>query len=105
MGVGEAGKPGTIKLAGTIDAVKDNQVLKDMGQLVADEKLQITGLDLSAANSFVPAEQETSVAGLMSGNLALKADGKSSASADGGIAVDGAKFRSPKLKGDTFHSE
>ncbi|HEX8524960.1 MAG TPA: hypothetical protein VF669_22105 [Tepidisphaeraceae bacterium] len=102
--------PATVSLAGTIDAIENNLVLQDPTKMVADQRLQLANVDLAAAGPFVNPKkgqattQPTEMGGIANGEIVLKADGKSSASANGAILVTNLLFGGGPLKGDRYTS-
>ncbi len=95
----ENGKPGTIDASGTVDAIDNNEV--DVKKLVADEKVLIQSLDISAANPFLVASK-VSLAGLANGSLQLNAKGIDSGNVDGQLGIDQLVATGDALKGDTY---
>lgn len=95
----ENGKPGTIDASGTVDAIDNNEV--DVKKLVADEKVLIQSVDISAANPFLVASK-VSLAGLANGSLELNAKGIDSGNVDGQLGIDQLVASGEALKGDTY---
>ncbi len=100
MRVGE-GKPGTVSLSGTVDAVRDGRIAID--QLSADESLKLDGIDLGALSPLLQmAKVDLATQGLANGAIQLKAAGTKSLAAEGQIKVVGFQAGGGLLHGDTF---
>jgi hypothetical protein len=85
------GAVGTVRIAGTASAVKDNKL--DASDLTADEKLILANVDLKAIAPFLQMVSPTiklQTEGIASGSLALNAASADSLTAAGNINV--AKF-------------
>lgn len=97
---------GTITLAGTADAVNNNKIdtTKILDTLVADMKLTLANVDLSAAKSILVLQNrsDTELAGVVDGVLAFKTDGVSALSAEGEIDVRTFGVKDPALSGDSL---
>ncbi|HTL29568.1 MAG TPA: hypothetical protein VL282_10105, partial [Tepidisphaeraceae bacterium] len=95
----ENGKPGTIQVAGTVDAIDNNIV--DTKKLVADEKVMLANLDVAAANPFLVASK-VSLTGLANGSLQVAAQGVESGDVKGQLQIDALTATGEALKGDTY---
>jgi hypothetical protein len=94
--------PGTIALAGTVDAIENNQL--NLEQLAADQKLQITSADLAAVEPFLQSpDAKTILGGVVNGALQLKA-GANNAGAEGQLTVKDFAYGGDALKGDVYKS-
>ncbi len=101
--------PATISVAGVVDAIQNNQVVdfaKDLTKLSADQKLQLTNVDLATAKPFLNKQDSEAMqlGGIANGTLTLKADGKSRFAADGAIAVSDFVAGGGPLRGDVYKS-
>jgi len=90
---------GSVSLAGKIAAIKNNQVLQDLHQIVIDETLKLQGIDLPALRPFVPPTIDT-LQGRIDGQLAAKL-GKGGVIV-GKIVTSNLLVRGPILNGDTY---
>jgi hypothetical protein len=96
--------PGTIDLAGTVDAVSNRQV--DLKQLAADETLTIAGARLDALSPLLRmAKVDLTPSGVANGQIKLAAAGIDHLSANGDIKVAGLTATGPLLKGDTYSTK
>ena len=96
-------QPGTIAIAGTVDVIDDNAV--NLEKLVADQKLTITSAELAAVEPFLQSPGgQTTLAGVASGALQLKANGLSAAAVDGQLNVANFAYGGDALKGDVYKS-
>lgn len=85
------GSTGAIHISGSASAVKNNQL--DAGSASADEKVDLSNVDLKALSAFLPMASPSlklQTSGIASGSLTLKSNGTDSIAATGEIDV--AKF-------------
>lgn len=96
MRVGD-GPVGKVTVDATVDAVENNQL--NLEKLAADAKVNISGIDLSAANPFL-ASAQTVLAGVANGAITVKTEGLTRPFAEGQIDVTGLAVSGDALKGD-----
>ena len=97
--------PGTVTLAGTVDAVQNNKL--DLDQLAADQKINIANVNLAAAGPFLKqAKVDAQLGGVANGAIHASApNGIAGISTDGEIVVSDLLVGGGMLKGDTFKSD
>ena len=103
--VGEAGPVGHLVADGTAAAVKNNVV--DLDTAAVHQTADLTGLDLAAAQPFIPATVGvTTLGGLLDGHLLVDVPDGKSATVDGTLtAKQKVVVGGPVLHGDTFATD
>lgn len=93
---------GSVEISGKVDAIDGGKL--NLQKLVADQSVKMAGIDFAALTPLLRiARVDGEYTGIMNGQLALKADGASAASADGQITIDDTSITAlPELQGDTL---
>jgi len=95
------GKPGTVAITGSIDAVDNGQV--NLEKLKANPTLTLSEIDLASMAPFLKlAGLDLTVAGRTDGKIVVNADGMNNASIDGNLRVAALSAGGALLNGDTF---
>ncbi|HEV2296398.1 MAG TPA: hypothetical protein VGR35_21320 [Tepidisphaeraceae bacterium] len=96
-------KPGTLALAGTVDAIENNRVAVET--LSADQTLELAQLNIKALGPLLKlAGLDARLGGSGNGKLAVKVAAGSDVSANGELRFDDFAFGGPVLNGDRFES-
>jgi hypothetical protein len=100
------GKPASITLVGTADAIENHTLLTDPDKIAANIDTRIDRLDLTLVNTVFSAlgMADQSVAGLLQGSLAIKLDPGGAATIKSGnnLGIDELVYSGPALGGDTL---
>lgn len=100
------GKPTSIAVTGTADAVQNRMLLTDPDKIAANLNAKIDRLDLAIVNTVLSALGMTdqTVAGLMQGSLAIKLDpgGAATIASGDNLGIDNLVYTGDALKGDTL---
>lgn len=99
------GKPASVTLSGTADAVENRLLLTDPNKIAANLNTKIDRLDLALVNTVLSAIGMTdqTVGGLLQGSLAIKLDPGGAASIKSGdnLGIDNLVYTDAALSGDT----
>lgn len=96
-------QPGTLTLAGTVDAIEGKQIAVD--QLAADQKLALANVDLAALAPILKlAGLDATLTGIANGAMVVGVVAGRDASANGEITVERFALGGGLLNGDTFQS-